>query len=238
MAHLVKRRKEWKKKELREHKANFLPVELNLEIIQKCHMTGLFLFPKIIHACAYLPTSPLQSHPTWLGDETKLCKWVLVDLFITSCALPWYLSLPFGTCTALWFIYTASHHLLKTQSVGQAGEHLGVESTGCSGIILPSCQVGLLLPLPPRAERQKPAEAERQREDGPALWVSDWSFQENKTCSHLISGAWRVFTNVWSRLLEERVFRAFYTYWRQMRSFNMQPGTQTTTSARIGIWKL
>lgn len=68
MAHLVKRRKEWKKKELREHKANFFPLELNLEIIQKCHTSGLFLFPKIIHACAYLPTSPLQSHPTWLGD--------------------------------------------------------------------------------------------------------------------------------------------------------------------------
>lgn len=72
---------------------------------------------------ASVPKNNLVSHLNDRDRETKSCKRVLDDLFITSGVLPWYLSLPFGSGTAWWFIYAAPHHLLKTQSVGQEREH-------------------------------------------------------------------------------------------------------------------
>lgn len=50
--------------------------------------------------------------------QMSLC-WLIYHLFYsTSVSL-----LVVGVGAALWFIYTTSHHLLKTQSVGQGREH-------------------------------------------------------------------------------------------------------------------
>lgn len=74
--------------------------------------------PRIIHACAY----PAPLHPnTTIVRETKQCKWIRADLFISSSALPWYLSLPFGArCCLVVYLYRISSFIKN--SVSGAGE--------------------------------------------------------------------------------------------------------------------
>lgn len=111
-----------------------------------------------------LPFPPLStrlpSRPTAPLTGTKLCKRALVDLFI---GWDFFFFLPTSVSLAAfwhfcWFIYAVSHHLLKTQSVGQAGGAFGEQSRQAAReSSSPSCQLGLLLaePLGARTARRK-----------------------------------------------------------------------------------
>lgn len=89
-----------------------------------------------------------------------MCKRALVDLFI---GWDFFFFLPTSVSLAAfwhfcWFIYAVSHHLLKTQSVGQAGGAFGEQSRQAAReSSSPSCQLGLLLaePLGARTARRK-----------------------------------------------------------------------------------
>lgn len=98
--------------------------------------------------------------------------------------------------------------------------------TDCSGIILPSCQVGLLLPSPARAELQK---ACRDGEAKPGRVGAGQPVGRVE-----VPQIW--WNKCWS---QQRFFSPFLTLagieWEGERT--SLPDRQTTTSALVGIWK-